>query len=106
LNAREGGQQVRATTPVGIYPNGASPCGAYDCAGNVWEWCATQWGKRYPYDVKEDEWTEIYLQGDAARVLRGGSWNDDQDFARCAFRYRYYPHDRYSFFGLRVVSPI
>jgi formylglycine-generating enzyme required for sulfatase activity len=26
------------TTPVGSYPEGISPCGAYDMAGNVAEW--------------------------------------------------------------------
>jgi formylglycine-generating enzyme required for sulfatase activity len=106
LNALEGEQVVWATTPVGVYAGGVSPYGAYDCAGNVWEWCATQWGKRYPYDVKEDEWTEIYLQGDAARVLRGGSWGLYQNVARCAFRSRSYPRFRNSNNGLRVVSPI
>jgi formylglycine-generating enzyme required for sulfatase activity len=110
LNAREGGQQVRATTPVGIYPNGASPNGAYDCAGNVWEWCATQAPglqfKSYPYDAKEDEWTEAYLEGDDIRVLRGGSWLDNQCNARCAARFRRSPRSRNNLLGLRVVSPI
>ncbi len=106
LNAVEGEQVVRATTPVGIYSSGVSPWGAFDCAGNVWEWCTTRWRKPYPYDVLEDEWAEDYLQGDEIRVLRGGSWSYYQDGARCAYRYRYNPSLRDDDLGFRLVSPI
>ncbi len=107
LNAKEGEQQVNTITPVGIYPTGVSPFGVFDSAGNVWEWCATQWRKAYPYDVQEDEWARDYLEATSDRVLRGGSWLGDQGSAGCARRRRNYPYLHNRDFGCRlVVSPI
>jgi formylglycine-generating enzyme required for sulfatase activity len=107
-NSLEG--RVLATTPVGIYPNGASPCGALDMAGNVWEWTRSLWGPEierpafeYPYDSgdgREDE-----ESGDL-RVLRGGSWSNPINHARCAFRLRHSPHSSSYSDGFRLVSPV
>jgi formylglycine-generating enzyme required for sulfatase activity len=99
-NTDESGKD--GTTPVRAYPDGASPYGLLDIAGNVWEWCATKWKKSYPYDVTEDEWTAEYLEGSGVRVLRGGSWGYDLDFSRCACR----GWRGRSYYGFRLVSPI
>jgi formylglycine-generating enzyme required for sulfatase activity len=37
----------RRTTPVGAFPEGASPYGLLDMAGNVWEWTESLWGEDY-----------------------------------------------------------
>jgi formylglycine-generating enzyme required for sulfatase activity/class 3 adenylate cyclase len=97
--------QVCATTPVGIYPNGVSAFGLYDCAGNTWEWCSTRWKKPFPYDVAQDEWSADYLQGQNLRVLRGGSWYDTREATSCTHRFKFQPYGWNDRGGFRVVSP-
>ncbi|MEI8307482.1 MAG: formylglycine-generating enzyme family protein [Chloroflexales bacterium] len=102
-NSNESG--LKKTTPVGSYPTGASPYGALDMAGNVWEWCATKWQKPYPYQL-EDEWQATYLESNTDyRVLRGGSSWNDSTVVRGAFRFNDdLARDRYDDRGLRVAS--
>jgi len=63
--------KLRRTTAVGMYPAGTSKHGVMDLAGNVWEWCLNK--RDNPKD------TDI---GGNWRVLRGGSWDHAQDYAR------------------------
>ena len=62
------------TVPVGSYPMGASPYGALDMAGNVWEW-TSDWFQPYPGGdpSASDNFGEVY------KVLRGGSFVDAAD---------------------------
>ena len=88
---------VGDTTPVGRYPDGKSPYGLLDVAGNVWEWTSSLWGKDvnkpdfgYPYDPKDGRENQN-APDTVLRAFRGGSFRDGARSVRCAFRDRYYP---------------
>jgi formylglycine-generating enzyme required for sulfatase activity len=55
----------QGTCPVASYPAGRSPFGAFDMAGNVWEWTANA---HCPYGHRGCT--------AATRVIRGGAWNN------------------------------
>ncbi|TMB12517.1 MAG: formylglycine-generating enzyme family protein [Deltaproteobacteria bacterium] len=80
--AHRGGR--RHTLPVRSIPENRSPHGLYDCAGNVWEWCA-----------------DAYAEG--LRSARGGSWNAHPPQLRCAARNAWAPDARFSNLGFRVA---
>jgi formylglycine-generating enzyme required for sulfatase activity len=107
---------LERTSAVGIFPPGkavgpqAEEFGLSDMTGNVWEWTANRWGKdsgtpQFTYadwrkqGRKEREDRNV----NEFRVIRGGSWNGNLDYARCSFRSWDYPGGRYDGLGFRVV---
>ena len=68
------------TNPIGSYPDGASPCGALDMVGNVWEWTSSLY-KPYPYAATNGR---ERAESTEPRVLRGGSWDFSSRDARAA----------------------
>jgi formylglycine-generating enzyme required for sulfatase activity len=66
---------VGDTSAVGSYPAGASPYGALDMAGNVWEW-VNDWWDEYYYSVSPYSNPPGPATG-TRRVLRGGGWRYD-----------------------------
>ncbi|WP_273703611.1 SUMF1/EgtB/PvdO family nonheme iron enzyme, partial [Candidatus Accumulibacter vicinus] len=90
---------VRGTTPVGVFPGGDTPQGIADMSGNVWEWTGSLY-RPYPYHAEDGR--ENPEDGDGPRVLRGGSWNNNRDHARCAYRNHNHPGNRNNNVGFRV----
>jgi hypothetical protein len=90
-NTEEAG--LGRVTAVGLQPAGRSLQGAYDLAGNVWEWC------RNPYDQPRVTAADTR----SPRVLRGGSWRVNRGFARADFRLEGLPEDRMAGAGFRLV---
>jgi formylglycine-generating enzyme required for sulfatase activity len=82
------GKNVGDTTPVGRYsPQGDSPYGCVDMAGNVWEWTASDYGG-------------------GGKVLRGGAWGSSSVYARSSDRFDVDPGGLLVYIGLRcVVAP-
>jgi hypothetical protein len=69
---------------VGCFPAGVTPeDGIYDLSGNVWEWTRDGW-QSYP-GAKEP------FLDENVRVLRGGSWQSNNDSVRCSTRFQSSP---------------
>ena len=100
---------INTTSAVGCFRNGASPYGVEEMSGNVWEWTRSLWGEdmvdpqfKYPYDPTDGR-EALEAPEYEPRVLRGGSFLNDQWDVRCACRYRDSPRNRLNNAGFRVV---
>jgi formylglycine-generating enzyme required for sulfatase activity len=99
VNSGVGPYYLARATAVGMYSQGANPNnGLHDLSGNVWEWCLSKWRDDYRYPEDND------LEGDARRVVRGGSWYDYRDHARAASRDGGDPLNRYDGQGFRLCA--
>lgn len=77
-------KEEHGTTAVITFPQGKSPAGLFDCAGNVWEWMSPN-------------------HKNGAPNLRGGAWDILAYYLRCAFHGEFHPGERDLSLGFRLV---
>lgn len=112
--------------PVGTHPDGASPYGALDMAGNVWEWTASvydPYAYRFPTRVPTcvdalASLTDLRRGGHQAftgamglpheceRTIRGGAWNYWPSGLRVTNRVHHPPRGRYPVTGFRCADDV
>jgi len=108
--------RIGRTTPVNAFPNGASPYGVMDMAGNVQEWTATRFAPYPGTDAPKELFAAKVLdpnyrprkeekeRGLAYYVMRGGSWKSDP-FSTATYHRNYsLPNYAADFYGFRCAK--
>ncbi|HHM05414.1 MAG TPA: formylglycine-generating enzyme family protein [Gammaproteobacteria bacterium] len=114
--------RIGKTTPVGSFPQGASPDGVLDMAGNVSEWVADDFEPYPDSDAPEDIFRAKFATAPESgaersmrvvnfveteeryKVIRGGSWKSDP-FSTSAYHRNFsWPQMASDFFGFRCAK--
>ena len=80
-----------ATAPVGSFPQGASPYGVLDMAGNVWEWTSS-----HPIDEQGEEVED-------RRWMNGGAFDSRPAIVRVTYHFSTRPMSRFPNTGMRCA---
>jgi formylglycine-generating enzyme required for sulfatase activity len=92
---------IGRASPVGVFPEGASPTGVFDMAGNVWEWCSSRYAD-YPQGAAQVQ--ADFVLNESGPAVRGGAYNIQNELSGWSARTWYFPSlHQYNFMGFRVV---
>lgn len=89
---------LKTIVAVGLYPNGAAPCGALDMCGNVGEWCLNV------YD--NIDYVGLEAPSHHQRCQRGGSFEDNQGHLNAMHRFYDIPSRRMPHQGFRLICAL
>lgn len=93
-NTREA--NIKMTTVVNRYPQGATRLGVFDLVGNVWEWCLNgrdEAGKDPEQATNDDK-----------RIVHGGSFVSPYERSQATFLYFIMPATTFASIGFRIVK--
>jgi len=106
-NTKEAG--LGKISPVGAFPDGASPYGVLDMSGNVWCYLRTVWGPsleeptyRMPYDANDGR-EDVNADPSFLRCARGGAFTVEPERAKSTFRDAIATDSRDDADGFRIV---
>ncbi|MEK6617585.1 MAG: formylglycine-generating enzyme family protein [Nitrospirota bacterium] len=93
---------IATLAKVNQYEFGRSPYGAYEMAGNVWEWVQDWYDENY-YKNSTPKNPTGPANGQE-RVIRGGSWRNNAEKLRSPNRSKHLPVERRVYIGIRCAK--
>lgn len=103
-SCRNCGQPWDADSPPPVGSFVANPFGFFDMNGSVWEWVTDCWHSSYHGAPKDGSaWA---LPNCPTRVIRGGSWREDESYMLPTTRFKYDASVRQSQNGFRVARSV